>query len=552
METSGVINVRFHKKNINLKQQHNRLYSKEKAYKAFIELSPDAIIVHTEGIITEVNNRALRLFGTGNRGELIGKPLLNFIHSGYHSIAENRIKEAENSDVFAPFIEEKFLRLDGGSVDVEVTVIRFPYKGKYAYMSVVREISERKKVQEDLNLKAQLLDAVTDSVVLHDLEGNFIYLNEAAYKSHGYSKEEMMNLTLFDLDTQEYAELIPSRATELLENGQLFFESAHISKEKSVIPVEVHAKAITTEGKKLILSISHDISERKKAEQLTKDNENNIKMLGEALEFNKLRTEFFANISHELRTPLNIILGTVQLLNLDMRSGIVSITSKDIVRHVKVIKHNCYRLLRLINNLIDITRIDSGYLKPDMHNCNIVEVIEDITQSAVQYAESNGLTLVFDTDVEEKLMACDPEKMERLILNLLSNAVKFTEPGGSITVNIHDMKEKIAISVKDTGIGIPEDKQDLIFERFVQVDNLLTRHHDGSGIGLSIVKSLVEMHNGTICVKSQLGKGSEFITELPVKILHVENENSKYRFKQIQRDQIDRVFIEFSDICTVD
>jgi signal transduction histidine kinase len=159
-------------------------------------------------------------------------------------------------------------------------------------------------------------------------------------------------------------------------------------------------------------------------------------------------------------------------------------------------KQNCYRLLRLINNLIDITKIDSGFINLNLQNKNIVEVIENVTLSTVEYVESKCRTIIFDTDVEEKIMAFDPEKIERIILNLISNAVKFTKPQDQIEINVYDKKENIIISVKDTGIGIPKEKQKIIFERFRQVSPLLNRTHEGSGIGLSLVKSLVEMHTG--------------------------------------------------------
>ena len=167
-------------------------------------------------------------------------------------------------------------------------------------------------------------------------------------------------------------------------------------------------------------------------------------------------------------------------------------------------KQNCYRLLRLVNNLIDITKIDSGFMELNLKNVNIIEVVENITLSTAEYIESKSRTIIFDTDIEEKIMAIDPEQMERVILNLISNATKFTSPGDTIEVTIYDKDKYILISIKDTGIGIPQDKLDSIFERFKQVDPLLSRRSEGSGIGLSLVKSLVEMHNGNISCKKQM------------------------------------------------
>jgi len=212
-------------------------------------------------------------------------------------------------------------------------------------------------------------------------------------------------------------------------------------------------------------------------------------------------------------------------------------------------QQNCYRLLRLVNNLIDITKIDSGYFELKFSRCNIVEVVENITLLVVEYAKNKGVSLIFDTDVEEKIISCDQNAMERIILNLLSNAIKFTPRGGSIKVEVKDCGKTVAISVKDTGIGIQEDKLEMIFERFKQVDNLLTRKNEGSGIGLSLVKSLVELHGGKISVKSEYNRGSEFTVELPADLENGENPSMDAADrKEENENKQHNVHIEFSDI----
>ncbi len=255
--------------------------------------------------------------------------------------------------------------------------------------------------------------------------------------------------------------------------------------------------------------------------------------------------EFFSNISHELRTPLNILLSTLQLLNLYIRDGSIKIVGKDISNHFNVMKQNCYRLLKLVNNLIDVNKIDSGYLKADFKNMDIVSVVEDITQSAANYIKSRGISIIFDTDIEEKVIACDYEKIERIILNLLSNAVKFSKAGASIFVGIHDGGGNVEIIVEDTGIGIEEDKINSIFKRFVQVDKSFTRDHEGSGIGLSLVKSLVEMHGGSIHVESKYGEGSKFKIHLPVK--HIVD-GQVCEIQEGTAVHVEKISIEFSDI----
>jgi signal transduction histidine kinase len=191
--------------------------------------------------------------------------------------------------------------------------------------------------------------------------------------------------------------------------------------------------------------------------------------------------------------------------------------------------------------------MEAEYFKLYLKNENIIAIIEDITLSVTDYAKNKGLEITFDTDIEEKILACEADKIERIILNLLSNAIKFTPDGGNILVSIKDKDSSIVVSVKDTGTGIPLDNQLSIFKRFIQVDKSLSRHREGSGIGLSLVKSLVELHNGTIKLISEYGKGSEFIMEFPVNVLPP-NENTVLDENLAKGTSIEMINIEFSDI----
>ena len=269
--------------------------------------------------------------------------------------------------------------------------------------------------------------------------------------------------------------------------------------------------------------------------------------LVEIKENDRFKTEFFANISHELRTPINVIFSALQINELRIRDNLLQNEFIDNYKYTKIMKQNCYRLLRLVNNLIDITKIDSGYFDINETNNNIINLVEDITLSVADYVENKGLSLIFDTDIEEKIVACDPEKIERIIMNLLSNAVKFTSYGGKIMVNIEDGVESICIRVKDTGRGIPQEKLNSIFERFVQVDKSLARDHEGSGIGLSLVKCLVELHGGKISVRSKVPYGTEFSVFIPCKLVD-ESHNDIICRDAVDKSYIEKINIEFSDI----
>jgi len=272
------------------------------------------------------------------------------------------------------------------------------------------------------------------------------------------------------------------------------------------------------------------------------------KLYNDSLEYDRIKTEFFSNMSHELKTPLSVILGAIQLIS--HKTSVLPDERRKPHKHLRTIKQNCYRLVRLINNILDITRIDSGYIKMNLVNCNIVYLIEEITMSVAPYSEQKGLSLEFDTEEEEIVTAVDVDKIERILLNLLSNAIKFTEPNGKVSVTIKIKNNLISISVKDNGLGIPPDMQSSIFERFHQADNALTRISEGSGIGLSIVKSFVELHNGTIMLISEENKGSEFTIDLPIKLCesNIANESNQNNYRN---KIVEAINIEFSDIYTI-
>lgn len=275
--------------------------------------------------------------------------------------------------------------------------------------------------------------------------------------------------------------------------------------------------------------------------------ENEKILLEETIKLQREKNEFFSNISHEFRTPINIILGTTQVMNKNLSRN--QMNRYDLNKYINYIKQNSYRLLKLVNNSIDISKMDIGSYELRCSNKNIISIVEDITLSVVDYTKNNKINLIFDTDCEEIITYCDPDKIERIILNLLSNAIKYTPENGYIKVNITTTSEIVTVSIKDSGIGIPQEKLSFIFDKFGQVDSSFNRLCEGSGIGLSIVKNLVEMHGGNIYAKSIIGEGSEFIFTIPIKI------EKEINFTEQDMDRkckhVERCEIEFSDIYNV-
>jgi PAS domain S-box-containing protein len=443
---------------------------------------------------------------------------------------------------------------DKSKLGITNYIERFFDKLEIVACSDVLSIEKGKKAEDTLKENEdsyrKLLEVMPDAVYVH-CGGKIVYTNEAGSKLMGYSySKEIVGKSSYELLEVDdyYKTLIKQQDDITIRNGHLspverkFFRK----KDGKFLEVETTSTVISHEGQKAILNITRDISERKRIEFLKQKVKQKTLLLNKTIEYNKLRTEFFANISHELRTPLNMILGSIQLISIMDNDHELTDSDIKIKKYMSIIKQNCYRLLRLVDNLIDITKIDAGYLEISLKNDDIVKVVEDIVQSVATYVESKGLELIFDTDIEEKYMAFDADKIERIMLNLISNAIKFTRLRGQVYVNIYDKQDTIAITVRDTGIGIPPEKHKEVFERFMQVDKSLSRKREGSGIGLSLVKSLVEMHGGSVYINKEVTQGSEFVIELPVKILDEIRESNENL--SIAENYIERIKVEFSDI----
>ena len=389
-------------------------------------------------------------------------------------------------------------------------VKKIMYENQTYFFASFNDITKEHKLSKNIEEKEALLTTINDNI--QDIiigvsdDDNIRYVNKAALNTFNYDEEELIGENL-------------SKIINLCNKN---IEFSNINNKYSCVGINSKGAEIDllstynyigdendTGVEKIV--IAKDLTQEKKYQKL-------------AFEYNKIKayenakSEFFANLSHELRTPINIISSTLQLLNKVKKENIDEfINFYD--RYKDVLGTNCYRMLRLVNNLIDITKIDVGVIEPKFVNTNIVELIESVSLSVIPYAREKDIEIIFDTDVEDLIIKCDMEKIERIILNLLSNAIKFSDRDKTILVDVTSDEEWIKVSVNDEGKGIPKSMQKFIFDRFVQVDKSLNRKTEGSGIGLSIVKALVDMHDGKISVSSKKDGGTIFNMYLPNKIL---------------------------------
>ncbi|CUO39556.1 MULTISPECIES: sensor histidine kinase [Clostridium] len=252
---------------------------------------------------------------------------------------------------------------------------------------------------------------------------------------------------------------------------------------------------------------------------------------------NEKKENFTLNITHDMRSHLNVIISALQFIEHN------DWNIRDEKRYMNIIKRNSYKILKLINNLIDTSRLENNYYKLEKRNMDIVSMIEGTVECIERYSLEKNIQLIFDTNKEECIVSADPEAIDRIVMNLLSNAIKFSPMDSEIFVYLNIDSENINISVKDKGKGISKEEQDKIFNRFYQCSNRSAKEYIGSGIGLDLTNYLVKAHGGNISINSRENEGAEFIVTIP-RILeeHIEGIDNSISSK------IQMLEIEFSDI----
>ena len=381
----------------------------------------------------------------------------------------------------------------------------------------------------DGGIMTKIVNDSLEHIIFKDMNGVYLDCNDSFLKDLKLKREDVIGKSSFNIyGLSEIEASIQKSDLEVIKEKKRKIYNEEITIDGQVREFEVIKEPFLDSYKNLvgIIVTGRDVTHRREIE--------------------KMQQEFFANISHELRTPLNLIFGSLQLIKSVEKEVLEKRNSLN--KYIDIIDQNSKRLLKLVDNLIDSTRMKCGYYEYKPKNYDIVSFVENISMSVADFAKQNNIDLIFDTDVEEKIMAFDLEKLERIMLNLLSNSIKYNKAQGQIEVLLNDCNDTFVIRVKDTGVGIPSDKLMYIFERFRQVENRFNKSTKGSGIGLSLVKDLIEIQGGTIEVKSELGVGSEFIIKLPVKILSDDSNIDKVYFNNDYHDLVKRMNIEFSDI----
>jgi PAS domain S-box-containing protein len=489
---------------------------------AIVDSSDDAILSKDlNGVITSWNKAAERIFGYSAH-EIVGKPdtvLYPPERVGEEAEFLLRVRQGECVEHF----ETLRLAKDGRSVDVSVTMS--PVKDAQGRIvgasSVARDVTERNRSSHADLLLAAIVSSSDDAIISKSLEGIITSWNEGARRIFGYSADEAIGQPVTMLIPESRRDEEP-KIIERLRRGERFdhFETIRVRKNGEKFPVSLTISPVRNAAGRIVgaSKIARDITERKRAaderEQLL---ESERAARSQAENANRMKDEFLSTVSHELRTPLNAIVGWTEVLEGGEQSR------EDIIYGVNVIKRNALMQAQLIEDLLDLGRISSGMMTLDIVPVDIRAIIAEAMASVEHGARAKRITITPRIGWIRGVLG-DAKRLQQVTWNLLTNAIKFTPSGGKILITASRVNSRIEISVADSGQGMPADFLPHIFERFRQADSSTTRRHGGLGIGLALVKQLIELHGGDVRAESPgPGLGATFTLSLPVAALHEES-----------------------------
>ncbi|MFZ2008119.1 MAG: ATP-binding protein [Stellaceae bacterium] len=378
-----------------------------------------------------------------------------------------------------------------------------------------REVWARRATEEDLELTQAAMDCSSEAICLVARSGRYMKVNDATCKQLGYTRDELLDMSVFDVSVGLIPERWEERWSVYREIGYRTFEGHRITKDGRTIPVDITASFVKFGDQEYLLTVARDASARRIIESELRA----ARDLAESA--NQAKSQFLANMSHELRTPLNAIIGFSEVISAAL-FGPLDARYRDYAQDIHGSGHH---LLRIINDLLDLSKVEAGRLELRDTPVPIATIFETCRRMVAERAAMGSVTLdVRPTDLE---VSADELRLEQVLLNLASNAVKFTPAGGRVTISATlALSGEVVITVADTGIGMAPDDIPRALQPFGQVDNSLSRPHGGTGLGLPLAQRLVELHGGTMTIDSTLGEGTTVTVVLPPERTHLHDPTS--------------------------
>ena len=482
-------------------------------------ISEGIIVVNTEQVIVATNSSAMEMFGY-EKDELIGKPLDILIPKRYHHNHDAHVEHfiaksgkrqmGQGRDLFG-------ICKDSNEFPVEAGLNPFELDGVTYVMALIIDITERKQKEIELSHWARIFNESLNEIYVFDaITFKFINVNKEAQRNLGYTMEELVKMTPVnikpELSQPKFRELIQPLLKGEME--KLKFETVHGRKNGSSYPVEVHLQLSAIGDNKVFVAMILDITERKNyTEKLEKTVDERTKQLTEALavekELNELKTRFLSLVSHEFKTPLSSILTSITLL------GKYTQTEQQEKRdkHVNTIKKKVKYLDTILNDFLSVERLDSGKVNYKIETFALSKIVNEVIYDANMLLKA-GQKIQYPENFDDIIIQFDEKTLELALSNLVHNAIKYSPEDSVIDVQVAIEENKLFLKIIDKGIGIPEEEQKHIFNRYFRAENALLTQ--GTGIGLNIAKQHLENLGGGLEFSSELNKGSIFTVSIPL------------------------------------
>lgn len=496
--------IRVHSKlqweNIKREEVQAALMESETHQRAILDTVADSIItINDKGKILSFNPSAERMFGY-QYDEVYGENVCILIPEKFQQAHEKSLVQSSLQGIRYLDIDYELLgrRKDGMEFPLDISLSPMQLSHGNGFVGILRDISEQKKSERVLQQFKTTLDQTMDCVFMFDSRSlKFFYVNAGGIEQVGYSEQELFSMTPVDLKPEYDDNLFRTLINPMIEGSQksINFETNHQHKDGHLVPVEIFLQYINPQGETArFVAMVRDISERQRIE--------------------RMKDQFVSTVSHELRTPLTSIRGSLGLIT----GGAVGELPAQATAMLKIAENNTQRLLVLINDILDIQKIETGEISFNFKILMLMPFLKQAVEENAAYGAQYGVIFTITESLADIQLLTDKNRLMQVMTNLLSNAAKFSIDGGEVEIAVTRHNSAIRIAVCDQGMGIPEKFQPKLFDKFTQSDAADTRKIGGTGLGLSICKATLEKLGGKISFKSSEGVGTTFYVDLPQSI----------------------------------